>query len=114
MAFRRSLDPDPEQQTLGREAVSMLEQAVDTLPSIYRSVFVCREMENMSTAETAACLDLTEQNVKIRLVRAHRRLRNELYARAGATSSRAFQFMGERCDRVVRNVFSRLCSNKSV
>jgi RNA polymerase sigma-70 factor, ECF subfamily len=108
----RSSDPDPEQQALRREAVSLLEQAVDTLPDIYRCVFVCREIEQMSTAETAACLDLTEENVKIRLVRAHRRLRSELYARAGATSSRAFEFMGERCDRVVRNVFRRMSINK--
>jgi RNA polymerase sigma-70 factor (ECF subfamily) len=108
MAFVTCSDPDPEQQTLSREAISLLEQAVDTLPDTYRSVFVCRQIENMSTAETAACLDLTEENVKIRLVRAHRMLRNEFYARAGATSSRAFEFMGGRCDRVVRNVFSRL------
>jgi len=43
----------------------------------------------MSTAETAACLDLSEENVKIRLVRARQTLRDQLYARAGATSLEA-------------------------
>jgi len=43
----------------------------------------------MSTAETAACLDLSEENVKIRLVRARKTLRDQLYARAGATSLEA-------------------------
>jgi RNA polymerase sigma-70 factor (ECF subfamily) len=104
----KSSDPDPEQQTLNREAVSFLEQAVDALPDTYRCVFVLREIENMNTAETAACLDLSEQTVKIRLLRARQMLRNELFERAGATSSQAFQFKGMRCDRVVSKVLSQL------
>ena len=108
MDLFESSDPGPEQEVLSREAVSLLEQALDTLPAIYRCVFVMRDVDNMTTAETAACLDLTQENVKIRLARARQMLRDELYARAGATSSRAFEFMGERCDHVVRAVFERL------
>lgn len=104
----KSLDADPEQQTLSQEAVSLLEAAVDALPEMYRSVFVLREVENMNTGETADCLDLTEEAVKVRLLRARHMLRKELYMRAGATSSKAFQFMGARCDRVVHQVFDRL------
>jgi RNA polymerase sigma-70 factor (ECF subfamily) len=81
-----------------------LQLAIDALPDAYRCVFVLRQIENMSTSETAACLDLTEETVKVRLLRARQMLRNELYARAGASSSCAFQFMGVRCDRVVRRV----------
>ncbi|MFL6415543.1 MAG: RNA polymerase sigma factor [Bryobacteraceae bacterium] len=103
-----SPDPDPEKQALSREAVSILEQAIDALPRIYRSVFMLREIEALSTAETAACLDITAENVKVRLLRARQLLRAELYARVGANSSRAFQFMGDRCDRVVRNVLATL------
>ncbi|MGI9074971.1 MAG: sigma-70 family RNA polymerase sigma factor [Bryobacteraceae bacterium] len=66
----KSSDLDPEQETLRRETVSLLEQAVDRLPETYRPVFVLREIENMSTAETASCLDLTEETVKVRLLRA--------------------------------------------
>jgi RNA polymerase sigma-70 factor, ECF subfamily len=104
----KSSEPDPEQQTLRHEAASFLEQAVDALPDIYRSVFVLREIEAMSTTETAACLDLTEDTVKVRLLRARQALRKELYTRAGATSSEAFTFMGKRCDRVVKSVFETL------
>jgi RNA polymerase sigma-70 factor (ECF subfamily) len=103
-----SSDIDPEQEFLQTEAASFLEQAVDALPDMYRCVFVLREIEEMNTAETAACLNLTEENVKVRLVRARQRLRNELYARAGATSSQAFRFMGARCDRMVQTVLSKL------
>ena len=62
----------------------------------------------MSTGETANCLDLTAEAVKVRLLRARQMLRNELYTRAGATSSQASQFMGTRCDQVVRRSFDRL------
>jgi RNA polymerase sigma-70 factor, ECF subfamily len=108
MEDMKSSDPDPEQETLRREAVSFLEQAVDRLPETYRPVFVFREIENMSTAETASCLELTEETVKVRLLRARQMLREELYARAGATSSQAFQFLGWRCDRVIHRVFDQL------
>lgn len=104
----KSSDPDPEQQALRHETVSLLEAAVDALPDLYRSVFVLREVENMSTGETADCLDLTEEAVKVRLLRARHMLRKELYTRAGATSSRAFQFMGARCDRIVQRVLDQL------
>lgn len=104
----KSPDPDPEQQALRREAASLLESAVDALPDLYRCVFVLREVENMSTGETANCLDVTEETVKVRLLRARHMLRRELYTRAGATASEAFQFLGPRCDQVVRRVFERL------
>ena len=110
MESMRSSTRDPGEECLRREAISFLEQAIDALPDMYRAVFMCREVEEMSTAETANCLDLTEETVKVRLHRARQMLQNELYARAGATSSQAFQFMGERCDRIVRLVFERLAA----
>lgn len=108
MESMRSSGPDPEQEFLRHEAGSFLEQAIDALPGTYRCVFMCREVEDMSTAETANCLDLTEEAVKVRLHRARQMLQNDLYARARATSSHAFQFLGARCDRLVRAVFDRL------
>jgi RNA polymerase sigma-70 factor (ECF subfamily) len=104
----KSSAPDPEQQTLRSQTVDLLEQAVDALPEIYRSVFVLRQIESLSTAETAACLDVTEDAVKVRLLRARQALRRELYVRAGATSSQAFAIMGKRCDRIVQRVFEQL------
>lgn len=106
--FVKSPRPGPEEETLNREAVSFLEHAVDALPDLYRSVFVLREIEELSTAETAECLDVSEETVRVRLLRAREMLRNELYARAGATSSHAFQFLGARCDQIVHSVMDRL------
>jgi RNA polymerase sigma-70 factor (ECF subfamily) len=67
-----------------------------------------RDIEELSTAEVAEALELTEENVKVRLHRARALLRRELYARAGSTRASAFPFMGERCDRVVKGVFERI------
>ncbi len=100
--------PDPEHQLSHNELRNLLEQAILALPDSYRAVLMLRDIEELSTAEAAECLDMTEDNVKVRLHRARGLLRKELYARAGATSSAAFQFMGVRCDRVVRRVFERL------
>ncbi len=110
MDAMKSSDPDPEEQALRGQAASLLERAVDALPDLYRYVFVLREIEDMSTAETANCLDLTEEAVKVRLLRARQLLRKELYTQVGATSSRAFQFLGARCDRVVQGVFDRIAA----
>jgi RNA polymerase sigma-70 factor (ECF subfamily) len=86
----------------------MLETAIDALPAGYRSVFVMREVEGLSTAETARCLDQNEENVKVRLHRSRRMLRNALYERAQVSSASAFQFLGPRCDAVVEAVLLRL------
>jgi RNA polymerase sigma-70 factor (ECF subfamily) len=67
-----------------------------------------REVEEMSTAETAQCLGIGEDNVKVRLHRGRVMLRRELYVRVGARNSKAFEFQGARCDRMVRRVLDRL------
>lgn len=103
-----SSNPDPEQQTATIETNALLESAILTLPETYRTVLMLRDIENLSTAETAECLDLTEENVKVRLHRARALLRRELYARAGHRRESAFPFMGRRCDRVVERVFARI------
>jgi RNA polymerase sigma-70 factor (ECF subfamily) len=103
-----SYTPTPEQQAASAQVNSMLEAAILTLPETYRTILMLRDIEELNTAETAECLDITEENVKVRLHRARALLRKELYARAGSQSSSAFTFMGVRCDRVVHAVMERL------
>jgi RNA polymerase sigma-70 factor (ECF subfamily) len=99
---------NPESETASGELSRLLEQAIETLPENYRSVVMMRDVEEMSTSETAECLSITEDNVKIRLHRAHGLLRKELYAKAKISTTEAFPFHAARCDRVVSTVFSRL------
>ncbi len=102
--------PGPESQASRGETRRLLEDAILALPESYRSVLILRDVEEMTTAEAAACLELTEENLKVRLHRARALLRKELYARAGATSAAAFEFPATRCDRVVAAVFQRLAN----
>ena len=100
----------PEHQASNMEMGRLLEQAILGLPDHYRVVLVMRDIEEMSTAETATALDLSEDNVKIRLYRARLLLREQLVARAGASRRSVFSFLGVRCDRIVRAVLARIGS----
>lgn len=103
-----SSERSPEQQSYDRELSSVLEKAVLSLSDDYRIVLMLRDVEGMSTEETAQSLNLTQENVKVRLHRAHAKLRKELYHAVGATAVHCFQFHAVRCDRVVRGVFNTL------
>ena len=103
-----SAAPSPEQEVATAQSHAILEEAILSLPESYRTVLMMRDIEELTTAEAAESLDITEQNVKVRLHRARALLRRELYTRAGVSSADAFAFMGVRCDRVVKNVFARL------
>lgn len=108
MAAITTTDPDPERQAQASELRAILEGAIDALPAAYRSVFVMREVEQLSTAETAECLDVSEDAIKMRLHRARAMLRDDLMERVGATAPELLRFDGARCDRIVRNVMARL------
>jgi RNA polymerase sigma-70 factor, ECF subfamily len=100
--------PDPEQRAAIAEVGRLLEDAVLDLPAPYRTVIMLRDVEELSTAETAAALDLTEENVKVRLHRGRALMRDYLFARVGPGCKQAFPFMGARCDGIVLRVFDRL------
>src|SRR4051794_23168834 len=61
MARMTSDTPDPERQAYDHELRVVLEGAIDSLPEIYRMVFVLRSVEGLSVAETAGCLDIGEE-----------------------------------------------------
>jgi len=103
-----SRSPSPDQEVMTHTIKIVLEAAVEKLPDTYRSVFMMREVEGMSTSETAECLDLTEETVKVRLHRARSLLRKHIYAETGAATVEAFQFLGARCDRMVSTVLTRI------
>src|SRR5579872_6476975 len=98
----------PEQEAYGRELSRVLESAALALPEDHRAAFMLRDVQGLNTEETAECLGLTQENVKVRLHRAHAKLRKKLYEGIGATTARCFQFHAVRCDRVVEGVFRTL------
>jgi RNA polymerase sigma-70 factor, ECF subfamily len=73
----------PEHELMSGEARGQLERAIETLPHALRVVFLLRDMENLSTEETAQALNLSVTAVKTRLSRARLRLREQLSAYYG-------------------------------
>jgi len=68
----------PERELMSGEARVVMDKAIEALPHTLRSVFLLRDIEGLSTAETAEVLNLTEMAVKTRLSRARLRLREIL------------------------------------
>ncbi|HSB01703.1 MAG TPA: sigma-70 family RNA polymerase sigma factor, partial [Anaerolineales bacterium] len=70
----------PEDQLLSDEGKRILDQTIETLPETMRIVFLLRDVEGLSIKETSEALNLTETNVKTRLLRARLFLREQLSA----------------------------------
>lgn len=101
-------DPNPEEQTSNREMRDVVEEELSALPASYRTVLVLRDVEGLSTAEAATCLDVSEDVIKTRLSRARAMLREGITNRAGMTLSGIYPFGSRRCDRVVEAVMERI------
>jgi RNA polymerase sigma factor (sigma-70 family) len=101
---------DDNNTEVGENLRKALTSAIDSLPPKYRVVFVLREMEEVSVAETAEMLNITEENVKIRLHRAKNMLKDIL--RLELSSSDIYAFHASRCSllasRVMDHINSRL------
>ena len=70
--------PNPEQQYTQAELKDLLGKTIQGLPPSFRTVFVLRDVEGLSTEETASALELSVPAVKSRLLRARLQLRERL------------------------------------
>ncbi|MBL8174680.1 MAG: sigma-70 family RNA polymerase sigma factor [Bryobacterales bacterium] len=85
-----SLQRNPEQQLRSKEMMETIEAAVWALPHHYRTVFVLRSVQELSTAEVAVMLRISEPCARTRLHRAKGLLGSKLseqWNRAGATAA---------------------------
>ncbi|HWJ26230.1 MAG TPA: RNA polymerase sigma factor [Flavisolibacter sp.] len=96
----------PAATMMNSELKQILEDAIRKLPQKYRAVFVMRELENMNVAETQACLNISETNVKVRFNRAKILLRNRLNSYYNKED--IFQFHLSRCDQMVERVLEQI------
>ena len=95
---------DPEKQASRLDLLRRIEEAVEALPLGLRLVFVLRDVQGMSGADTAGALRIAEPAVRVRLNRARARLRAALGASTFEDLSRTFEFGNRRCDRLVAAV----------
>jgi RNA polymerase sigma-70 factor (ECF subfamily) len=109
LPFRTAPPPaDPERTMAQREIRDLLEQSIDALPDLFRTVFVARIVEGLSVEETADLLGLRPETVKTRLHRARALLRGALDRQLGSALQDTFPFDGARCERVTDAVVARL------
>jgi RNA polymerase sigma-70 factor, ECF subfamily len=99
---------DPERAAAQNQIRIVLERAIDGLPEAFRTVFVMREVQGLSTEETASVLGILPQTVKTRLHRARRLLREALGEQFRANLKDVFPFERTRCDRLVSRLLDQL------
>ena len=97
-----------DSQEVSKNLKRALESAISHLPSKYRVVFILREIEEVSVADTASMLEITDDNVKIRLHRAKNMLKDML--RAEASSLDIFAFHASRCALIAARVMGHINS----
>ena len=103
--------PAPYDPMLSRECDEfrvVLQQAIATLPHAYRAVFMLRAVEGLSVDETADYLGIPPATVKTRHLRARALLRTELGPAFEGRAGDTFEFLRDRCDRIVLRVLGRL------
>lgn len=99
---------DPERTMAQRQILGLVERATDSLPDVYRTVFVARVIEGLSIEETAELLGIRPETVKTRLHRARALVRKALDDEIGPVLLDAFPFAGRRCERLTAVVMRRL------
>jgi RNA polymerase sigma-70 factor (ECF subfamily) len=98
----------PSKAAMRAEVRRLLEQRIDELPVAFRTVFVMREVEDMTVEETAESLGIPPATVRTRLFRARALLRDSLARDIDNATVDVFGFAGARCDRIVATVLARI------
>lgn len=95
-----------EQKIIQKNVKEILEKSIDNLPPKLSSVFVMREIEGMNVKDTSELLEISEENVKVRLHRAKTALKETISNSLKGVN--LFSFMGERCDLFSRKLMARI------
>jgi RNA polymerase sigma-70 factor (ECF subfamily) len=103
----------PEADVMRRQVAKLLERAIAKLPETFRPVFVLRDVEELSVEETAEALQIPKETVKTRLLRARRRLQEELDPELRGALQDTFPFLGADCDALTERVLARFLAAES-
>jgi RNA polymerase sigma-70 factor (ECF subfamily) len=104
--FESNQSADTYRSVLNNELSNVIGNALTSIPFEYRMVFSLRELNGMSTSETAEALDISETNVKARLNRAKHMLREKVEKMY--TPEDIFEFNLIYCDRIVEGVMKEI------
>ena len=106
--MQRSDSAAPDATLARNQLRLLLEQAVASLPDIFRSVFVLRDIEGLSVEEAAEALGIPPGTVKTRLLRARRKLQEMLAPEVRTALVGTFPFAGAACERLTARVMAAL------
>ena len=104
--FQQQQDTDAGKTVINRELNTVIENALQQVPLDYRLVFSLREMNGLNVIETAAALNISETNVKVRLNRAKTMLRKEIEKTYTATD--IFEFNLVYCNAITNSVMDKI------
>lgn len=107
-----SSEPLPIDKLATQQLRKLLEDAIDKLPLDYRSVYVMRAVQQLNTLETATSLEISEDAVKTRYLRAKRSLQKTFEIHLSKAGLDLYEFAGKRCDSTVKTVLKRLSLKK--
>ena len=97
---------NPEKKIIIQKAKQLLESSIDALEPKYKTVYILKEIEEMSIKEVAECLSLSSSNVKVRLHRAKNMLKEQLYELTN--NKDIFEFGFSRCDRITNQMMKNI------
>ena len=100
------LSEPPDETTHRVQVRAVLERHVEALPPSLRTVFVMRDVEEMSGLEVAEALQIGEPLVRVRLHRARRAIEASLQAEFQGEGRALYSFLGSRCDRLTHAVLN--------
>jgi RNA polymerase sigma-70 factor (ECF subfamily) len=107
-AIQTDVQSGPEQMVARGEIRDVVQRAIDELPPTLRTVLMLRAIEGMSSPEAAEVLEISEDNLNVRLHRAKAALRERLIELAGDEGPHLFIFEAPRCERLVKRVFDQI------
>jgi RNA polymerase sigma-70 factor, ECF subfamily len=97
-------DEEPDAKVERARVGVLLERCLQTIPQGHREVMVLRDILELDTAETAACLGLSEEAVRVRLHRARAAIAATITEQLADYARGIYGFDGARCDRVTAAV----------
>jgi RNA polymerase sigma-70 factor, ECF subfamily len=97
-------DVAPDADLARAQVGTLLEHCLAAIPQGNREVMVLRDILELDTAETAACLGLTEEAVRVRLHRARAAVATAITEQLADHAREIYSFDGERCDRMTARV----------
>jgi RNA polymerase sigma-70 factor (ECF subfamily) len=99
---------EPQAAAMRAQTRRLLERKIDELPESFRTVFMLREVEEMSVEEVSEALGVPEATVRTRHFRGRSMLRESLSREVDFALEETFGFDGQRCNRIVASVSIQL------